>query len=43
MMRWRLVDMHCHLDRMSNADEVARDAARRGIAIFDTPVTPNDT
>ena len=43
MTRWRLVDMHCHLDRMSNAEEVARDAAERGIAIFDTPVTPNDT
>lgn len=42
-MTWRLVDMHCHLDRMSNAEEVARDAAARGIAIFDTPVTPADT
>ena len=42
-MTWRLVDMHCHLDRMSNADEVARDAAAHGIAIFDTPVTPADT
>ena len=42
-MAWRFVDMHCHLDRMSNADEVARDAAARGIAIFDTPVTPADT
>ena len=43
MTRWQLVDMHCHLDRMSNADEVARDAATRGIAIFDAPVTPRDT
>ena len=42
-MTWRLVDMHCHLDRMSNAEEVAREAAERGIAIFDTPVTPADT
>ena len=42
-MTWRLVDMHCHLDRMSNADEVARETAARGIAIFDTPVTPADT
>lgn len=42
-MVWRFVDMHCHLDRMSNAEEVARDAAARGIAIFDTPVTPADT
>ena len=42
-MTWRLVDMHCHLDRMSNAEEVARETAARGIAIFDTPVTPTDT
>ena len=42
-MTWRLVDMHCHLDRMSNAEEVAREAAEHGIAIFDTPVTPADT
>lgn len=42
-MTWRFVDMHCHLDRMGNADEVAREAAERGIAIFDTPVTPADT
>ena len=42
-MAWRLVDMHCHLDRMSNADEVAHDAATHGIAIFCTPVTPDDT
>ena len=42
-MTWRLVDMHCHLDRMSNAEEVARETAARGIAIFDTPVTPADT
>lgn len=42
-MTWRFVDMHCHLDRMGNADEVAREAAARGIAIFDTPVTPADT
>ena len=39
---YRLFDMHCHLDLMSNADEVASDAAARGIAIFDTTVTPND-
>lgn len=42
-MAWRFVDMHCHLDRMSNAKEVAREAAARGIAIFDAPVTPADT
>lgn len=39
---YRLVDMHCHLDRMANADEVAADAAARGIALFDTTVTPAD-
>lgn len=39
----RLADMHCHLDRMANADEVARDAAARGVAIFCTTVTPADT
>lgn len=42
-MTWRFVDMHCHLDRMSNAEEVACEAAARSIAIFDTPVTPVDT
>lgn len=40
--RWRLVDTHCHLDRMANAEAVARDAATRGIAVFDTTVTPAD-
>ena len=39
---YRLVDMHCHLDRMANADEIAADAAARGIALFDTTVTPAD-
>lgn len=39
---YRLIDMHCHLDRMANALEVARDAAARDIAIFDTTVTPAD-
>lgn len=39
---YRLIDMHCHLDRMSNADEVATDAAAHGIALFDTTVTPAD-
>lgn len=40
---YRLFDMHCHLDLMSNAEEVARDAATRDIAIFDTTVTPDDS
>lgn len=40
--RWRLFDMHCHLDRMANVDEVARDTAARGIGIFCTTLTPED-
>lgn len=39
---YRLVDMHCHLDRMTNATNVAMDAATRSVAIFDTTVTPTD-
>lgn len=39
----RLFDMHCHLDRMTNADEVAREAAADGIALFCTTVSPTDT
>lgn len=39
---WRLVDMHCHLDRMSNALEVAGGAQERSIAILCTTVTPED-
>lgn len=38
-----LVDMHCHLDRMANARQVARDAAGRGVAIFDATVAPGDS
>lgn len=38
----RLVDMHCHLDRMTGAEQVADAAARRGIAIFDTTTSPAD-
>ena len=37
-----LVDMHCHLDRMTNARDIARGAAKRNIAIFCTTVTPHD-
>lgn len=36
----RLVDMHCHLDRMANADEVAREAGERGIGVLCATVTP---
>ena len=39
----RLFDMHCHLDRMANADEVARDAAASDMAVFCTTVSPTDT
>lgn len=41
--RWRLFDMHCHLDRMANADEVARDTAANGIALLCTTVSPADS
>lgn len=40
--RWRLFDMHCHLDRMANADEVAREAVANDMALFCTTVTPAD-
>lgn len=36
----RLFDAHCHLDFMSNADEVARDAGAMGLAILATTVDP---
>lgn len=39
---WRLIDMHCHLDRMANGFDVATEAAEREIAIFCTTVTPGD-
>lgn len=39
---YRLVDMHCHLDLMANADEVAADAAAHDIALFNATVTPAD-
>lgn len=39
---WRYVDMHCHLDRMANGPEVARDAAASGIAVLDATVAPGD-
>lgn len=38
----RFVDMHCHLDRMANAAQVARDARERGMALFCTTITPDD-
>ncbi len=40
--RFKLVDMHCHLDRMCNAADVAQEAAARGIGIFCATVTPQD-
>lgn len=36
----RFVDMHCHLDLMSNAPEVAEHTARLGIGMFCITVTP---
>lgn len=39
---WRLVDMHCHPDQLSNGDEVARGAERLGIALFCGTVSPSD-
>lgn len=36
----RLYDMHCHLELMSNAAEVARDAAQLGVGLLDATVTP---
>lgn len=37
----RCADMHCHLDFMLNADEVARDAAARGMGMLAVTVTPD--
>ncbi|MBE6468539.1 MAG: TatD family deoxyribonuclease [Coriobacteriaceae bacterium] len=42
-MEPRLVDMHCHLDRILDATEVAAVAEDLGLAILCTPVTPADT
>lgn len=42
MRDFRLVDMHCHLDRMANGLDVAKEASGRGIGIFCTTVTPHD-
>ena len=36
----RLFDAHCHLDFMSNMEEVARDAAAGGLHVLATTVTP---
>lgn len=38
----RLIDMHCHLDRMANGVEIAREAAQAGTGFFCTTVTPQD-
>ncbi len=35
---WRLVDMHCHLDRMTNADKVAERALELDVAVLCTTV-----
>lgn len=38
----RIVDMHVHLDLMTNGAEVARAAQDLGMGLFCTTVTPND-
>lgn len=38
----RLVDMHCHLDRIKDAGDVAQTAAQAGIAFLDVTVSPRD-
>lgn len=40
--RYRLYDMHCHLDRIENGVEVARELSQQGIAVFCNTVTPAD-
>lgn len=40
--RFRLYDMHCHLDRIENGIEAARELADRGVAVFCNTVTPTD-
>ena len=37
-----LFDMHCHLNRIENAVEVARKLDRRGVSALCTTVTPDD-
>ncbi len=38
----KLVDMHCHLDRMTNGLAIAQAAAGRDMGFFCTTVTPQD-
>ena len=38
---WRLVDTHCHLDRMANAGEVADRALELDVAVLCTTVGPD--
>lgn len=37
---WRLYDMHCHLDRMADAEATAADAREIGLAMLCCPVDP---
>lgn len=37
-----LIDMHCHLDRMANGDQVALEAGELGIGVLCTTVAPED-
>lgn len=38
----RLIDMHCHLDLMTNGTQIAHEAREREIGFFCTTVTPED-
>ncbi|QWT18020.1 TatD family hydrolase [Collinsella sp. zg1085] len=40
---YRFVDMHCHLDRIAHATQVAAALQEQDIAVFCTPVTPEES
>ena len=40
---WRLYDMHCHLDRMADAEATAADARELGLALLCCPIDPAGT
>lgn len=39
---WSIVDMHCHIDRMKNGVEVARELAERGAGVLNATVLPSE-
>ena len=39
---WNIIDMHCHIDRMANAIEVAQGLAERNVGILDATVLPRE-